>query len=230
MLSLIRTGHTSSCPALSHERCTCERTQYIVTGILALTVGLTQAFFGYNHSVALLSDSLHALADALADFVGVFIVWRIYLHPLREDEYRKRGDKIIATLLALGALWVLYETAIRALGAHQVTPHIAMLVGYASAVVDYLRYSYLRNAQVLWFTRTRESLMQHAHADYLHGLVVGSVGMMAWLVELLFSNNPLAFASIRALDIGLSLLLVLYMLRLSHRMWEGHSCGHDHIH
>ncbi len=72
ILNLIRNGHSSDCPA-PKMRCICEKHLYAITGALALIAGITQTLAGMRFSMAVLSDSLHALADAGADFVGVFV-------------------------------------------------------------------------------------------------------------------------------------------------------------
>lgn len=229
MLTLFQTGHRSRCPALSHSgKCNCERSQYIFTGTLALVVALIQAFFGYDHSAALLTDSLHAFADSLADFLGAYIVWRIILRPHKEEEYRSRGEKIIATLLFLGAAWIAFETMSRVVTGHMVTPSIAMTIGFASAVIDGFRWQYLQRAQNVSWTRTRGNLILHAKTDCYHGIIVGGIGFAAWIAELFSSSSPEVVSIILFADLALSFRLVEYMIKLSINIWKGRGCGHNH--
>ena len=72
-MSILRHGRSLKCPAPAGS-CICEEELYTTTGVLALIAGLIQWVVGYKYSMAALSDSLHALTDAFADFLAVVIV------------------------------------------------------------------------------------------------------------------------------------------------------------
>ncbi|GMQ95178.1 MAG: hypothetical protein BMS9Abin13_290 [Patescibacteria group bacterium] len=233
---MILTGHVRSCP-IPASPCNCESSQYMLTGILAIFTGLTQAGIGYNASMAVLSDSLHAIADGLADFWGVVIARRVRRNPAKETLLRKRGSRVIAALLFLGAIWILWETGERwLLGSHFVSPLAVAGVGMLAGIINGLRWRILHCAQSSAPNETRAALIAHAKSDTFHSAVVSIVGFMFLAAE---------FASVESVDITvwgyhavvtpqdidlfLSSILALYMIYLSRKIWKGEEhCHHTH--
>jgi len=234
MLAFILRGHVSSCP-VPNNPCVCEKKQYAFTGILALIAGSFQAFMGNRYSLALLSDSLHALTDAAADLFGIQVASRVKAHNHRADEIRKRGDRVIALLLVAGALWILYEALSRwIVGGHYVSPPIITIVGFAGGTIDALRWFTLRNAQILSPNSTRAGIIAHAKSDFWHSVIVFAVGGAMWSAGHIAER---ANGFIIGIDLALSSILALYMMFfLAIPIWkgehfhdhDGHGHGHHH--
>jgi len=217
MYAFIQTGHTRTCHA-QNSRCICEKNQYLFTGTLALLVGIIQAFFGFQMSMTLFSDALHAFPDAFADFFGAYTVSKIEDTPEKETYLRKRASKVVALLLVGGAVWIGIEAASRYFqGGHTVATKYSFFVALAAMCIHFLRWRVLTNAQIAYPTDTRSDLIVHAWSDIVHSASVTIVFVLFRVVE----DIGIGSHWIVDVDLLLSELLSLYMLKLSHDIWIG---------
>lgn len=229
-LSLFQTGHVATCPALQKEgTCECESTLYAATGLLALLAGIIQWWVGYYASMTLASDALHALADAGADFLGMWIAIIVIRRPVRGAQLRDLGNKIIAATLAIGAAWIIHEAWGRwTVGAYKVYLPAVVVVGLMGLVVDLLRFSMLAKAHAITKRSTTAGLVEHARSDAVHSAIVAFVGAAALTGTLVGENAAYAYA-IRLGDFLCSVVLAGYMVAvLTPRIWHGETHNHDH--
>lgn len=225
MLHFLKTGHRISC---SENPCICASFQFFVTGILALLVGIVQAFVGYYKSMAILSDSLHAIQDSLSDFWGIIVEKRVARNPKNEEVLRKRGDRIIAFLLFIGAIGILRETIERmSANDYLVSLGAVIGVGFLSVIVDLLRWWILYQAQKRSPTRTRAGLILHAKTDAIHGGVITVVGLLSFAAIMLLMM-PASY--LKPIDLTFSVLLACYMMYLSVGIWKGEHHSHNSEH
>jgi Co/Zn/Cd efflux system component len=227
MLALVIHGHVRSCPALKKSGgCICENRQYLFTGTLAFIAGIMQAMVGYRHSMAVLSDSLHALADGMSDFWAARIALKVHKNHGEEYPIRENGDKIIAVIMVLGACWILYEVFERWTGdGYAVSAGAIFFVGIATTILHNIRIFSLKKAQRISPNRTRKSILLHAYSDRIHTVIVAIVGGVLYWAEILASQGLNTL--VRPADLILSAGLAGYMIYLSYQIWTG---KHDHEH
>lgn len=246
-ISIARNGYQEGCPA-PEARCSCETSLYAIVGILAFLGGFVQWGIGYYRSMAVLSDSLHALADAGADFWGMYIARKVYmsnqqarhsskekiLAHAREIELRRIGNKIIAVLLAIGALVVGYEAIERwSEGAYLVSPPVIILAGTFGLAIDLVRWRILSKARIHSSNENLFALISHTKSDAFHSAIIAGIGIVATAGALLPVDQGLYQRGVKLVDFTASLALAGYMLfYLSWKIWHGQSCGskHEHVH
>jgi Co/Zn/Cd efflux system component len=217
------------CPAPA-KPCICEAQLYATTGTLALIAGLVQWSVGYRYSMAALSDSLHALADALADFVGMGIASKAYGNPLHDKQLRTTGNKIISILLALGAVIIVEEAYSRWHGdAYTVWLPAVVLVGLFGLGIDLLRFHMLTKAREHSRNDTVSGLIEHAKSDAWHSGIISVIALLAISGGSLGLEGGLYAFLVRLMDYLASLGLAGYMMFvLTPRIWRGEGCGHNH--
>lgn len=241
---LIFNGHSSDCPA-PKLRCICEKHLYSITGALALIAGIAQLLVGMRFSMAVLSDSLHALADAGADFVGVFVSHKAGLNPHQEDEIRAMGNKIIAIFLLVGATIITYEASDRWGAGNKTWLPAAVGVGLFGLGVDLLRFRMLSNTYKHSAVSTLQALIEHARSDAWHSGIISGVAGLALLGNLFLTpSEQSAYQEMVGYgDCLASVVLAGYMaFKLMPKVWRGEGCcgeknlpqhkddccGHDH--
>lgn len=232
VMSIIKTGHRSKCPAPSAP-CICEAELYLLVGVLGLTAGLTQWAVGYIASMAVLSDSLHAFSDAAADLWGVVIVLMVRgakNHSTKEKHLNKLGNQVIALVLVVGAVFVGQQAITRwGTGNYPVLPIAIIVVGLFGAAIDFLRWRTLARAKL----RNDESerlpaLIAHAKSDAIHSIIAAGIGAVALAGALLPVTKETYLGGIKLIDFIASLGLTVYMFYLSQKIWKGEGCGHNH--
>lgn len=231
MIEFLKNGQLSDCPA-PQGVCNCESSLYKTTGVLALTAGLAQWAVGYHYSMAVLSDALHAMADASADFVGMFIAKKVVNNPPKAKELRSIGNKIIALLLVLGALTIGIEAYGRWQGGDYVVwlPAV-VLVGLFGLVIDLARFRMLSKARGHISNSNLSGLMEHARSDAWHSGIISAIALLAILGSFLSIENGLYAFFVRLVDYLASLGLAGYMACiLTPRVWKGVGCGYAHTH
>lgn len=243
-VSIARNGYQEGCPA-PEAGCSCETSLYATVGTLAFIGGISQWLVGYYRSMAVLSDSLHALADAGADFWGMYIARKVYannqtchtsrkeqvLAKAREIELRRVGNKVIAILLALGALIVGYEAIERwYAGTYLVSPLVIILAGTFGLAIDLMRCRILIKAIGHYSSNENLfALIDHAKSDAIHSAIIASIGMVATAGTLLPIDRGAYLGGVRVVDFAASLALAGYMLfYLSWKIWRGQACGDAH--
>lgn len=229
MIQFLVSGSLRDCPAPDMP-CTCESKLYATTGTMALIAGLTQWFVGYHYSMAALSDALHALADASADFMGMFIAQKVRGNRTKTAELRAFGNKIIASLLVLGALIIGFEAYDRWHGdSYIVWLPAVVLVGLFGLIIDLIRLRMLSKAQGHSNNSNLEGLVQHARSDAWHSGIISAVAMLAIMGSLLNIDGGLYAFLVHLADYLASLGLSGYMMFiLAPRIWKGAGCGHKH--
>ena len=232
MFQFYRNGMLNSCPAPTGH-CTCESKLYAVTGSLALTAGLMQWIVGYHYSMAALSDALHALADASADFLSMIIAQKVRGNRSKTKELRSIGNKMIALLLALGALIIGIEAYDRWSGdSYLVWLPAVVLVGLFGLAVDLVRFRMLSKARKHSNNSNLEGLIEHARSDAWHSGIISTVALLAILGSLFSIESGLYTFLVWLGDYLASLGLAGYMmLVLAPRIWRGKGCcGDKHTH
>jgi len=231
MLQFFKTGSLNDCPA-PKSLCTCESKLYATTGTLALIAGLTQWVVGYRCSMAALSDALHALSDAGADFVGMFIAKKVSGNQSKIKEWRAIGNKWIASLLVLGAVVIVYEAHDRwSGGSYLVWLPAVVLVGLFGLAIDLIRLRMLSKAREHSNNSNLGGLVGHAQSDAWHSGIISAIALLAILGTLLNMESGLYDFFVRLTDYLASLGLAGYMMCiLAPNIWAGKGCGHKHAH
>ncbi len=226
LLSMLKHGRDSNCLAPA-KPCVCEAQLYATIGTLALIAGIAQLIVGYRFSMAALSDSLHALSDALADFVGMGIAHNVKQKPYREKKLRALGNKVIAILLALGAIIIAHEAYDRWSGdSYMVWLPAVIAVGLFGLGIDLLRLSMLTKARKHSENETMLGLIEHAKSDAWHSGIISIIALLAMGGMLLNLEGGLYTFLVHLTDYLASLGLAGYMLFiLTPKVWHGH---HDH--
>lgn len=224
-------GNLSSCPAPT-GRCTCESQLYATTGTMALIAGIMQWVVGYNYSMAALSDALHALSDAAADFLGMFIAKKVKydVNEFRTKELRSVGNKAISALLTIGATIIGFEAYDRwSSGNYLVWLPAVVVVGIFGLVIDLIRFRMLSKARGHSNNSNLEGLVEHARSDAWHSGIISAIAIIAILGSLAGFNGGLYEFFVRLTDYLASLGLAGYMMFiLAPRIWVGKGCGHKH--
>lgn len=232
MFQFFAYGSLRGCPAPA-SHCTCESKLYATTGTLALIAGLTQWVVGYHYSMAALSDALHALADAAADFLAMFIARKVNADRSKTNELRTIGNKLIASLLVLGALIIGFEANDRWSGSGYIVwlPAV-VLVGLFGLVIDLIRFRMLSKAREHSNNSNLEGLIEHARSDAWHSGIISTVALFAILGSFLGIESGLYAFLVRSGDYLASLGLAGYMMCiLAPRIWKGKGCcGQNHRH
>lgn len=229
MLQFFNNGSLDSCQAPASP-CTCESKLYATTGTLALIAGLAQLVVGNYYSMAALSDALHALADAGADFVGMFIAHKVRGNPTKTKEWRSVGNKLIATLLVVGAWFIASESKDRWLGdSYTVWLPAVLFVGLLGLAIDLVRFRMLSKAREHAGNSNLEGLIEHARSDAWHSGIISAVAALAMLGSLLNLENGLYDFLVHLSDFLASIGLALYMtFILAPRIWKGEGCCGNH--
>ncbi len=229
--------HAPSCRA-PEEGCCCtpqernkqEERPYWITSFLAIIAGIIGAVVGYNFSMAALSDSLHAFSDGFADMWGVRVVRKIGKNPAREQELRRKGTRVIACMLAVAALLVLHEAWDRFNGGgYTVSPAWILCVGLATTLIDLTRVEILSLAQANKPNEMRGGLILHALLDLRRSETLVAMGTLMYVVQIvatLLSATHID-SSLRGIDLFISVVLSIYMLKIAQIMWQG---KHSHKH
>lgn len=225
---IIQKGFHPACK-LPSTQCTCETALYATVGSLALLAGLVQFIVGYFASMAVLSDSLHALADSGADFLGVFIAYKASAMQGKEKVVRSFGNKMIALFLVVGGVLIAYEALERWMNnEYVVSPVAAMLVGGFGYFIDHLRVTTLRKARQHYASASIDGFIDHAQSDKFHSGVIALGGVIA-SASMLLPFSPSSYeGSIKAFDLTANIVLTAYMLSLGYRRWHNKGCGHAH--
>ncbi len=226
LLSMLKHGRDSNCSAPA-KPCICEAQLYAITGTLALIAGFVQLSVGYRYSMAILSDSLHALSDALADFVGMGIAHNLKGRPYREKKLRAIGNKVIASILALGAIVIAYEAYDRwSSDSYVVWLPAVIAVGLFGLGIDLLRLSMLTKARKHSENETLLGLIEHAKYDAWHSGIISVIALLAMGGVLFNLEEGLYTFLVHLTDYLASLVLAGYMLFIATpNVWHGH---HDH--
>lgn len=224
-------GSLHDCPAPAGH-CTCESKLYATTGTLALIAGLAQWVVGYRYSMAALSDALHALSDAGADFLGMFIAKKVRADRSKTNELRAIGNKLIASFLVLGALIIGFEASDRWSGnAYTVWLPAVVLVGLFGLAIDLIRFRMLSKAREHSNNSNLSGLIEHARSDAWHSGIISAVALLAMLGGLLGIEDGLYAFFVRLTDYLASLGLAGYMVCiLAPRIWKGQGCCGQHKH
>jgi len=223
MFTLLTHGHVSTCPALYSgkiEICekNCEGKRYVVTGILSLIAALAEGGFGFFKSLSLFSDGVHASADGAGDFVGAWAAKKARRCPHEEATARKRGNKAIAVLLGISAVWVIFESFERMLGAYEVDPLFMITLPFVALCIHFLRFRILHGSP--FKNETLSGILMHVKGDILITLLVIVVGIIS-LGASVIHVNPKWF------DLPFSVLLSLYLgVYLAPKIWSAKAHHH----
>ncbi len=228
LLSMLKYGRVRNCPAPA-QPCICEARLCAATGALALIAGLVQLSVGYRYSMAVLSDSLHAFSDALADFVGMGIAHHVRNKPYREKKLRSVGDKVIAILLAVGAIVIGLEAHDRwSSDSYLVWLPAAIAVALFGLGIDQLRLRMLTQARKHSGNENLRSLIEHAKYDRRHSGIISVILLLTMAVELLNLEEGLYTFLVHLVDYLASLGLAMFMLFVATpNVWRGQGCVHD---
>lgn len=238
MFELFSKGYLLSCPA-PNDRCRCEATMLMVVALLALFAGGTQAVLGYYFSVAVLSDSVHALADAGADLFGAYIALRVLAIPLDEERLSFVSNKVVAGFIVVASGLIAIEAMERWFGNEYIVfPFVALLAGSIGYWIDTTRVRILRKAKIHYASPRIDGYIDHARTDAKHSKWVAIIGGVAFgfqlLTEFLFFvgfsliSKDLYDPFIRLLDFGAAVYISIWMMKVGYNRWSG--SGHDHSH
>ncbi|MFZ2303646.1 MAG: cation transporter [Minisyncoccia bacterium] len=228
---MIQSGHLAHCSSPASP-CVCEGKLYTTTGILALIAGLVQWIVGYKFSMMALSDSMHAISDSFADFVGVYIAKKVLDKPHRAKKIRGLGDKVISVLLTFGAIFIANEAYSRWASDTYVVwlPAVLIAVLFGLAI-DLLRLRMLTQAEKRAPNSTISGLISHAKSDTWHSGIISIILLVELSGKFVGIESELYEFLVRLIDYLASLGLAGYMMFiLSPRIWRGQGCGHDHFH
>ena len=226
--NIVSNGFVHSCPA-PNERCNCESQVLLVVACLALVAGIVQAVTGYYFSVAILSDSVHAMGDAGADFFGAYIAYKVLTSPTRETRLSLISNKAVGIFIVIGGALVAYEALERWVeGTYLVSPFAAMLAGSAGYLIDSKRVSILKNARAHYPSDRIDGYIDHAQTDKIHSLYVAVIGGIAWVADFLPVEQAIYMTTVQYIDFGASIFLSGYMFRIGRNRWYGKGCGHTH--
>ena len=229
-LAVLRGVHDKSCLAPDKPcSCSAEQQQYYTTGSLSILGGVGEFIIGRLFSMLALTASFHSGVDGIADVYGGRIAKKAREDPANAGSIRRKGNHIIAFLMAAGAVWILYDASDRLFfeGLHFVAPLWIMLAGLGKGSIDTLRILILLNAQRSNPNETVESLLLHAISDFIHSGVASIVGGVMWVSELAATDIQ---RILQWIDLGSSLLLAGYMMYLSKLIWQGRHHGHYLLH
>lgn len=232
MFQFLANGSLRDCPA-PKGACTCESKLYATTGNLALIAGFAQWIVGYRYSMAALSDALHALADAAADFLGMFIAQKVFLNQSKTKELRAIGNKLIAGLLVVGALIIGFEAYDRWRGdSYLVWLPAVVLVGLFGLAIDLIRFRMLSKARKHSNNGNLMGLIEHARSDAWHSGIIATIALLGIAGAGLGIESGLYTFMVHLADYIASLGLAGYMMFiLAPRIWKGQGCcGQNETH
>jgi len=225
--------HPFGCEA-PEEPCSCtdekrykqEEQQYWFSGSLSVVSGIFGALIGNAHSMAVLSDSLHAFSDGFADWWGARIMRAIRKNPDKVGSLRRGGTKVIATLLALAATWIIWEAWSRYAGnEYTVSPAWILVAGMITSVLDLTKIIVLLIAQSHNPNTMRSALIWHALFDLRRSEIVIGIGILGTISMFLV---PFELKEIfLGIDFVASVILALYMFKITKLLWQN---KHEHEH
>lgn len=146
--------------------------------VVTLLLGMAKLVGGWlGHSLALLSDSVHSLGDALASASILAALWWAQRPADREHPYgHTRIETIVASnialLLLLSGMWIVWE-ALRTWNNRAETPQgWALLIALASVVMNELVYRYSAAIARRTGSKAVETSALDQRLDVLGSLVV----------------------------------------------------------
>jgi cation diffusion facilitator family transporter len=146
--------------------------------IVTLSLGLAKLLGGwFGHSLALLSDSVHSLGDALSSAGILVALWWAERPADREHPYgHTRIETIaasnVALLLVLSGLWVVWE-AIHSWNEPSLEPHgYTLVIALASVVLNEAIYRYSMAVARATGSRAVETAAWDQRLDVFGSLVV----------------------------------------------------------
>ena len=170
-------------PALQSERtieevyATTRRAAKIGLGI-TLSLGLAKLVGGWTgHSLALLSDSVHSLGDALSAASILFALrWAERPadreHPYGHTRIETIAASNVALLLVLSSFWIVWE-AIHTWKEMSEAPHLyTIVIALAGAAVNEGAYRYLRNVARATGSKSIEVAAWDQRLDVVGSLIV----------------------------------------------------------
>lgn len=228
MFELFSKGYLLSCPA-PNDRCRCEATMLMVVAVLALLAGGIQAVLGYYFSMAILSDSVHALADAGADFFGAYIALRVLALPLDEERLSFLSNKVVAGFIVAASGLILIEATERlATNEYMVSPLVVLVAGTIGYWIDTTRTKILRRAKLHYASPRIDGYIDHAQTDATHSLWVAIVGGVTFFVGLFPLTKGAYEPFVQHLDFGASIYISIWMLKVGWDRWNGKEHTHSH--
>ena len=224
MLTLLRRGHVSTCPALSSQETkdckkNCEAKRYVITGSIAVITGFIEGGIGFTKSLGLIVDGIHGFFDGSGYFIGPFVSSKAQRDEKRASKIRAHGNKVIALLIFASSLWFAYEAWGRFVSGYTAYPNTMIVVASIALVTGVLRFIIIHGSP--FKNETRSGMLFHAMGDIV---VSGSVVLGGISAKLFPSIEAASF------DLGISLLSWLYVgFYIPYKLWSGPS-HHNHDH
>lgn len=219
LIQLYQTGHMSSC--VNRDACRCTAFQYFISGIGAFVAAGITAYIGSWSSLAILSESPHALIDGAGDFFALgMTLW--YGRAISRNETGLASRLILGLLLIASAIWIGHEGYERIwMPEYPISTMWASIAAALACGIHSVRLLVLRFGGS--YDQIHDGVVRHAKADQVHAAIVASFTLLVTFVVWIGADLPL-----RWLDLSVTAGLIVYMLYQSYRIIRGEGCGHDH--
>lgn len=171
------TGHFSSC--ITHDDCWCEAKRYWLLLAIATVILFTEVVGGVlSHSLALLADAGHVLADTGATVVAIIVAYKVKKSPHVESKTRKIGGYINAIFLGVIGIWIFIEAIERFFNPHPIVSMTMIVVAILGTIGNYIQHAIMESANAEHVTH--ESMKLHILSDLLQSIGVVLGGVIIW--------------------------------------------------
>ena len=179
----------------------------LIAFILNLTFSIFEFFGGlFTNSVAILSDAIHDIGDAMSIGLSYFLEKKSKKKPDNKYtygyiRYSIIGSVITTVILILGSIFVIYNAICRILNPMVINYDGMIIFGIVGVIVNF---------GAVYFTREGNSLNQRAVNLHMIEDILG------WIIVLI-GAIIMKFTDIKLIDPILSILVALFILKNSFR-------------
>lgn len=179
----------------------------LIAFILNLTFSIFEFFGGlFTNSVAILSDAIHDIGDAMSIGLSYFLEKKSKKKPDNKYtygyiRYSIIGSVITTVILILGSIFVIYNAICRILDPRVINYDGMIIFGIVGVIVNF---------GAAYFTREGNSLNQRAVNLHMIEDILG------WIIVLI-GAIIMKFTDIKLIDPILSILVALFILKNSFR-------------
>lgn len=233
----IQNGHFSKCPQVKVWRrveedptCHCEKKSYKIALNIGISIFVLELFGGIlTHSLSLVGDSLHLLADSVAVIIGLVVIWAVAQNKKKEDSYRKRAVIVNGSLLLFSSAYLLFES-FQKFRYHSCPAGLEMTVIAVIGIIgNFLQYYLLASVKGNSHKHDlfRTSILLHFFTDILQSIAV----VVGGLAIITITDFKIACLIDPFISTGIGFVMLMFALNLLIKVSQPHDDHHhDHGH